>query len=82
MATLTEAISAAQANHGYVAYRPNMLVIDVSRRGSVKKFTGKQWWPWTPNVADLVATDWGFGPLDNVMALLIAQNAPSEEPQS
>ena len=81
MAIIQEAIQAADANSGWVAYRPTMLVLQVSRGGGVRKFTGRRWYPWQPTMRDLMAQDWRYGLLENVMAELvsIANGEPEAE---
>jgi hypothetical protein len=82
MAHVGEALVAAQGMHGYVAFRPTGLVLGITRRGALMRFDGARWRQWWARLEDVVASDWGWGLLDNVMAQIIAQNAPPPEERS
>lgn len=62
----------ADANTGWVAFRPSGIVIRVRERGGLARFSGTSWYAWEPNRRDILAMDWRYGELQNVMAELIA----------
>jgi len=70
MATLTAAIGAAAANHGWVAARPTGLIVSPGRNGYCYRLREDKRYPWTPNVFDLVADDWQAAPLEQTRAAL------------
>lgn len=75
MATVVDALGRASANAGWVAARPNGVVVRVKRLGFTNKLCRDHWNPWQPNVLDLVADDWEAGPMEQVMKALQAAAA-------
>ena len=68
----------ADANTGWVAFRPFGLVVRIRERGGIERYSGTGWYAWEPKRRDIMAMDWRYGELDNVMAELryMVENDP------
>jgi hypothetical protein len=81
MATLTDALIGAHGMAGAGAFRPTGLVLVVSRGGCIYKHMGTHVNPWVPSLVDVIATDWGWGLLENIAKQFAAAAAADQEPR-
>ena len=79
MATLTDALIGAAGMAGGGAFRPTGLVLVVTQRGGIYKHMGDHLNPWYPGLNDIIATDWGWGLLENIARQLAAGAAADQE---
>lgn len=79
MASVSVALGQASANYGWVAARPNGLILTVLKQGAINRINPAGETRWVANLIDICADDWQAGPLETVRAALAASNGSAGE---